>query len=243
MVILHALHIRSLQDLRTADENLLAKHLTMMEIKALKRRSAASISTPKNHSLLSAANLPLRAVQVLNAMGVTKIANLAEVSEADLRAEPKLGKTEMLAILRDAVEKAGMRLVHTVDPKIHDRLLHSEQWLYLKVGRGLDIYKPVGGLAARDPSLRQVRPCDIDSLRSRVDVMSCPSSRGRSDAILYHPTGANHREGNRSIHLRRSFANTRVVLARFTARSSLARIAEYTADRLRPTSSVTSLMR
>ena len=72
----------------------------MMEIKALKRRSAASISTPKNHSLLSAANLPLRAVQVLNAMGVTKIANLAEVSEADLRAEPKLGKTEMLAILR-----------------------------------------------------------------------------------------------------------------------------------------------
>jgi hypothetical protein len=100
MVILHSLHIRSLQDLRTADENLLAKHLTMMEIKALKRRSAASISTPKNYSLLSAANLPLRAVQVLNAMGVTKIANLAEVSEADLRAEPKLGKTEMLAILR-----------------------------------------------------------------------------------------------------------------------------------------------
>ena len=33
-------------------------------------------------------------------MGMTKIADLAKVSEADLRAQPELGKTEMLAILR-----------------------------------------------------------------------------------------------------------------------------------------------
>jgi hypothetical protein len=68
----------------------LAKYLTMMEVKALKSRSAASIT----------ANLPLRTVQVLNAMGLIQIADLAEVSEAELRAEQKLGKTEMLAILR-----------------------------------------------------------------------------------------------------------------------------------------------
>ena len=37
MMILHSLHIRSLQDLRTADEKLLAKHLTMSEVKALKK--------------------------------------------------------------------------------------------------------------------------------------------------------------------------------------------------------------
>jgi hypothetical protein len=100
MMILHSLHIRSLQDLRTADEKLLAKHLTMTEIKAMKKLSGASNSPPKSHLLLSAANLPIRAVQALNAMGVIKIADLAEVSEADLRAQPKLGKTEMLAILR-----------------------------------------------------------------------------------------------------------------------------------------------
>src|SRR5262249_1680728 len=98
--ILHSLHIRSLQDLRTADERVLAKHLTKIQIKALKRRDAASISPPESRLLLRAASLPLRAVQVLNAMGVIKIADLAEVSAADLRAEPKLGKTEMLAIRR-----------------------------------------------------------------------------------------------------------------------------------------------
>ena len=58
----------------------------------------------------------------------------------------KADKAYYNALNRDAVEKAGMRLVHTVDPEIHDRLLHSEQWLYLKLGRGLGIYKPVGGL-------------------------------------------------------------------------------------------------
>ena len=42
----------------------------------------------------------MRAIQVLNAMGLMRISDLAEVSEADLRAQPKLGKTEMLAILR-----------------------------------------------------------------------------------------------------------------------------------------------
>ena len=78
----------------------LAKYLTMMEVKALKSRSAASISPPKSHRLLRTANLPLRTVQVLNAMGLIQIADLAEVSEAELRAEQKLGKTEMLAILR-----------------------------------------------------------------------------------------------------------------------------------------------
>jgi hypothetical protein len=100
MMLFHSLHIRSLQDLRRADEKLLAKHLTMIEVRELKRRSAASLSPPKIHQLVRTANLPLRTVQVLNAMGVIKITDLAEVSEAELRAEPKLGKTEMLAIFR-----------------------------------------------------------------------------------------------------------------------------------------------
>jgi hypothetical protein len=89
-----------LQDLRAADEKLLAKHLTMSEIEALKKLSGAANSTPKNELHLNATNLPIRAVRALNAMGVIKIADLAEVSQADLRAQPELGKIAMLAILR-----------------------------------------------------------------------------------------------------------------------------------------------
>jgi hypothetical protein len=109
MAILHSLHIRSLQDLRTANEKILAKHLTMTEIKELKKRSGALNEPPKSPLLLTAAKLPRRIVQVLNAMGVMTIADLAEVSEAKLRAQPKLGKTEMLAILRVCHEH-GLRL-------------------------------------------------------------------------------------------------------------------------------------
>ena len=36
-MILHSLHIRSLQDLRSADENVLAKYLTMTQINTLKK--------------------------------------------------------------------------------------------------------------------------------------------------------------------------------------------------------------
>ncbi len=31
-----------------------------------------------------------------------------------------------------------------------------------QLGRGLHIFKPVAGLASRDASLREVRPCEID---------------------------------------------------------------------------------
>lgn len=62
----------------------------------------------------------------------------------------------------DAFEKAGMRVVYVVDPEIHDRSFTLNNGFVFKLGRGLDIYKPAAGLAARDPSLREVRPCEID---------------------------------------------------------------------------------
>jgi hypothetical protein len=48
------------------------------------------------------------------------------------------------------------------DHDIHDRSFTLDNGVVFKLGRGLDIYKPVAGLAARDASLRQVRPCEID---------------------------------------------------------------------------------
>jgi hypothetical protein len=55
-----------------------------------------------------------------------------------------------------------MRVVHSIDRESHDRSFTLDNGFVFKLGRGLDIYKPVAGLAARDPSLRQVRPCEID---------------------------------------------------------------------------------
>jgi hypothetical protein len=62
----------------------------------------------------------------------------------------------------DAYEKKGMRVDMTVDETIHDRFFILDNGCVFKLGRGLDIYKPATGLAARDPVLRQVRACEID---------------------------------------------------------------------------------
>jgi hypothetical protein len=43
----------------------------------------------------------------------------------------------------------GMRVVYTVDPEIHDRSFTLDNGFVFKLGRGLDVYKPVAGLAAR----------------------------------------------------------------------------------------------
>ena len=63
---------------------------------------------------------------------------------------------------RDAFEKAGVKITYTLDAEIHDRFLVLDNGFVFKLGRGIDIYKPVAGLASRDPGLRQARPCEID---------------------------------------------------------------------------------
>lgn len=79
---------------------------------------------------------------------------------------------------RQAFEKAGMRVEHSIDTNIHDRYLILDNGVVFKLGRGLDIYKPVAGLASRDPALRQVRECEIDVF-----------APDESDGAL-HPAGA-----------------------------------------------------
>ena len=66
------------------------------------------------------------------------------------------------ALDRDTFEKAGMRIVHKIDPEIHDRSFILDNGIVFKLGRGIDIYKPPTGLAVRDPSLRKVQSCEID---------------------------------------------------------------------------------
>ncbi|MTW18367.1 hypothetical protein GJ689_19375 [Rhodoplanes serenus] len=73
---------------------------------------------------------------------------------------------------RQAFEKAGMRVKHFIEVNIHDRYLILDNGIVFKLGRGLDIYKPVAGLASRDPALRQVRECEVDVFSPRVSDMS-----------------------------------------------------------------------
>lgn len=48
------------------------------------------------------------------------------------------------------------------DKTNHDRVVIFDTGAMLKLGRGLDIYKPVTGLAKTDSSVRKVRKCEID---------------------------------------------------------------------------------
>jgi hypothetical protein len=75
---------------------------------------------------------------------------------------PETDKAFYDALDRDTFEKAGLKIEHAFDGEIHDRFLVLDTGFVFKLGRGLDIYKPVAGLGSRDPGLRQVRSCEID---------------------------------------------------------------------------------
>jgi hypothetical protein len=99
---------------------------------------------------------------VMTVLEAAKLKTLNIVTREVSDSSPDADKEYFEALDRDAFEKAGMRIVVTIDHNIHDRSFTLDNGFVFKLGRGLDIYKPVAGLAARDPSLRQVRPCEID---------------------------------------------------------------------------------
>jgi hypothetical protein len=45
---------------------------------------------------------------------------------------------------------------------IHDRFAIFDTGIVFKLGRGLDIYKPVTGLASTNPEIRKVHNSEID---------------------------------------------------------------------------------
>jgi hypothetical protein len=94
--------------------------------------------------------------------GGAKLKTLNIITREVSDTSPDADKQYYEALDRDAFEKAGMRVVHTIDGEIHDRSFTLDNGFVFKLGRGLDIYKPAAGLAAGDPGLRQVRSCEID---------------------------------------------------------------------------------
>ena len=90
------------------------------------------------------------------------IKTLNLITRGSYEGAPDDERTYYDALDRDTFEKSGMRVICTVDPQVHDRFFVMDNGYVFKLGRGLDIYKPAIGLAARDAGLRQVRACEID---------------------------------------------------------------------------------
>jgi hypothetical protein len=57
----------------------------------------------------------------------------------------------------------GCRIVLVIHEEIHDRFIATDTGTIIKLGRGLDIYKPAVGITR--PELRMVRECEIDVFR------------------------------------------------------------------------------
>jgi GTPase Era involved in 16S rRNA processing len=59
-------------------------------------------------------------------------------------------------------EQVGTRLSVSYADDIHDRFAIFDSGIVFKLGRGLDIYKPVTGLASTNPEIRKVHNSEID---------------------------------------------------------------------------------
>lgn len=99
-------------------------------------------------------------LEAIAATARPKVVNIVTREVLDL--EPDGDKPFYDMLDRTFFEKAGMKITYAIDEHIHDRFVVLDNGYVFKLGRGLDIYKPVAGLAGRDPALRQTRACEID---------------------------------------------------------------------------------
>jgi hypothetical protein len=104
LMILHELNIRSVHDLIDVDEKVLAKHLTVTAINALKEKARTAESHVESNDSasisLDEADFSQRIVKILRQMGVRKFGDLARLSQRDLWAQSQLGKADVLRIQR-----------------------------------------------------------------------------------------------------------------------------------------------
>jgi hypothetical protein len=102
MMILHSMHIKTLQEFLLASDASLAKHLTKTVIAALKdraRRLESRQSTGSSAEIDLSANLPKHIVAVLRRMGVKRIDDFGRFSRNDLWSQTQLRSGDVQAIL------------------------------------------------------------------------------------------------------------------------------------------------
>lgn len=69
-------------------------------------------------------------------------------------------------LAKDLFHQAGITLNWRREAGIHDRFVAFDNGVLFKMGRGLDIFQPAGGLALNNQELRKVRGCSIDVFRA-----------------------------------------------------------------------------
>ncbi|MCA9231775.1 MAG: dynamin family protein [Caldilineales bacterium] len=65
-------------------------------------------------------------------------------------------------LAKDLFQQAGISLNWRREEGLHDRYVAFDNGVLFKMGRGLDIFQPAGGLALNNQELRKVRSCSID---------------------------------------------------------------------------------
>jgi len=68
-------------------------------------------------------------------------------------------------LTRELFKQAGIHFEWRRETGLHDRLAVFNNGVLFKLGRGLDIFQPAGGLALNNQELRKVRGCSIDAFR------------------------------------------------------------------------------
>jgi hypothetical protein len=102
MMILHSMHIKTLQEFLLASDGSLAKHLTKTVIAALKdnaRRLESRQSAVISAEIDLSASFPRHIVAVLRRMGVKRIDDFSRFSKNDLWSQTQLRSGDVQAIL------------------------------------------------------------------------------------------------------------------------------------------------
>jgi hypothetical protein len=95
-------------------------------------------------------------------LGSTKLKTLHIITREITEPESDTDKAFYDNLDKDSFNRGGMRITYAIDKAIHDRFVVFNNGCVFKLGRGLDIFKPVTGLAVREQNLRQVKSCQID---------------------------------------------------------------------------------
>ena len=112
----------------------------------------------KHHQLRNLKELLLLIVEASKPKNIYVITKLPPLDRVEYQ------KSFFETLSRDIFKDYGVILKFSNSDNLHDRFIFSDSGFVVKLGRGLDIYKPSTGLASHRQESRKVRACDITVL-------------------------------------------------------------------------------
>ncbi len=98
--------------------------------------------------------------------GATKLKNFWVVTGITTDEKSAGTDAKFNKLAEEIFQQAGFTLHFKRVEGIHDRHAVFNNGVMFKLGRGLDIFKPAGGLALNNQELREVRACGVDVFRT-----------------------------------------------------------------------------